>query len=248
MIRSAVHSMGVRRGGSSPVVPFNFDSISDLIIHLRAEDVAPGAFNTWMDRKYSYLFSGNATADTSINGTPTVSFSGAAGQYLTTGVVNIGQINGLSALTVFTCHKVITRVDADWNIVLCSGDYGMVNGNYRINHNKAGNKYTPYIQTATGGTYCDVAEPSAGPHIYTNQMTPQTISVRIDGAEPAHTNVDNVTALTFANSRLSIGNFYDQSVPWSLAITAIIIYGRALSLPEIVSVENGIAALSGITL
>lgn len=265
MIRPAVYNMRKRTGQAvipvliegggqqqSTVTPFDFNSVSDLIIYLNADTEPTGARTQWTDSKNNYIFTGNATRDTSINGTSTMSFAASAGQGFTS-TANIAEISGLSALTVFTCHNAIS-VAGDYSLVTVYGTYGLSSGQFRLNHDAASAKYQALAVGDQSSAQALIDEPAVGAHVYVNQLdfskpaAQEVEIVRLDGTTPAVASSgggDNTG--TFGLFPLRIGRFVSAGYEWAWSTTAILIYGRALSVPEMVSVENGIGALSGIT-
>lgn len=238
MIISSTRSTWDRRG-------FDFNSIPNLAIDLDARDVVSGSITTINSRVNGYTFTGSATRNTALSGSPTISFNGSSN--ILTSTANVSQISGANAVTVIGAYQDLTLGSLRYFISNGAG----VNGQFIVYWNT--NSFCNWAQGNVGITQYFLTKPTAvEAGIWTTQTdltlaTGEANLFRKNGASVAAGSFNNSNNTnTFGNFAISIGAMTGSSNYSNMSFVKLCIYARALSAAEMTLVEREMGILSGI--
>lgn len=237
----------VRRGGGGGGTPeFNPASISGLVIDLDARDVAAGAFTSIASRVNGYVFNGNATRDTAVNGRPTVSLNGS--QILSSSAT-LSQISGVSAVTM-----ILGAIDTNTGTAIVC-DYGPNPGVSAVAFELyvTATIFANYLRGDVGTSSYSIAETLATARVLSTVLDKSLASgeaslIRRDGVVVTPTVItSNNNGNTFGNLNLHIGARAGPSLGWAGGFTKFLLFNRALTAGELQQCERLIGSLSSIS-
>lgn len=238
---------------SAGTAPFNFNSISGLVIDLDARDLPLGAVTAWVDRKYGYSFAGAATRDATINSKPTVTGNGTT-NFLTTAPTNVTQLNGATGWTVVGAYKANSALAGSRGI-LSTGNGGTSSGEVAIYMQVNGTQLSEYTLGNIGVSSEFYPDNLVTPAVWTHQLNyllgnRECTPWRKNGVVLGTTNQgnsDNFGGGTLNLRSMTLLNFTAGTNGWAGSIAKVVVYNRVLTTGEMQLVERAIGAITGIS-
>jgi hypothetical protein len=238
---------------SGGAAPFNPDAYAGLVIDLDASDLTAGAVTSWTDRKNAYVFSGTATRDSALNGTPSVTFNGTTN--ILTSTASISQMSSATACTMFLLSvsasaPAATRIIAEYGTGTSAGGY------FVGTTNTYGAGIFPHVYASglvsISGVVANMLYPTAFGGV--GEFSPpatggaaQSNTVRLNISAKTVTNgLQQTVTGTFPLATMSLGARSGGSSYWGGSISRVLMYNQRLTLSDIVAINTALVAQGGI--